>query len=91
MKVQKMILFIIIFIAILFLSKVLIQPIEAYNGDYIEIYVSNGDRLWDIAEEYYDNYEAKDIRQIIYEIKQDNGLEKSDLHIGQKLLIRKGE
>lgn len=61
------------------------KPIE-----YREIYVSNGDTLWEIAEieknnnEYYTN---KDIRKIIYEIKQINGLENSELYEHQRLLI----
>lgn len=55
------------------------------------IYVSNGDTLWSIAEYEQENniyYENKDIRDIIYEIKKLNNLEKnSSLNIGQKLII----
>lgn len=55
------------------------------------VYVSNGDTLWSIAEYEQENniyYENKDIRDIIYEIKKLNNLEKnSSLNIGQKLII----
>lgn len=55
------------------------------------VYVSNGDTLWSIAEYEQENniyYENKDIRDIIYEIKKLNNLEKNtSLNIGQKLII----
>ena len=56
-----------------------------------EIYVSNGDTLWSIASEEKNNnlyYENKDIRDIIYEIKQMNNIENnSTLVVGQKITI----
>lgn len=58
--------------------------------EYKEIYVSNGDTLWDIAKFERDNnqyYEGKDIREIIFDIKKINDLQNSDIYEHQKLLI----
>ena len=57
---------------------------------YKEDYVLKGDTLWSIAEqevnqnEYYKN---KDIREVMYEIKEINHLSDGNLEIGQKILI----
>ena len=57
---------------------------------YKEDYILKGDTLWSIAQkelitnEYYKN---KDIRDVIYEIKEINNLKDSNLKIGQKILI----
>ena len=57
---------------------------------YKEDYIIKGDTLWSIAEneinhnEYYKN---KDIREVMYEIKQLNNLQNGNLEIGQKILI----
>lgn len=58
--------------------------------DYKTVYVTRGDTLWKIASEeqtknsYYKN---KDVRDIIYDIKEINNLNVSDLKIGQELKI----
>ena len=55
------------------------------------IYIANGDTLWTIATQEQENnlyYEDRDIRDIVYEIKQLNQLENnSTLNIGQVLVI----
>ena len=57
---------------------------------YKEDYILEGDTLWSIAEneintnEYYKN---KDIREVIYEIKELNHLQSENLKIGQKIWI----
>ena len=57
---------------------------------YIEIAISSGDTLWDIARyertnnEYFKN---DDIRDIVDEIKYLNNLSSSNLNIGDKLSI----
>ena len=57
---------------------------------YKEDYIFKGDTLWSIAEkeistnEYYKN---KDIRNVIYEIKEINNLQDGNLKVGQKILI----
>lgn len=61
-----------------------------YEYEFKEYVISNGERLWDIAEEelkkntYYKN---EDIRQIIYEIQKDNNIN-STIHEGQVIKIR---
>lgn len=62
------------------------------HGDltYKEIYVSEGDTLWNIAIEEKENnlyYYNKDIRDIINNIKVINNLSNSNLHKNQKLSI----
>lgn len=57
---------------------------------YKEDYVLKGDTLWSIAEqevnqnEYYKN---KDIREVMYEIRQLNHITNDNLEIGQKIII----
>jgi LysM repeat protein len=50
-----------------------------------EYVVHHGDTLWGIAEEL--DFENVDIREVVYKIKKMNGLESSDLYLGQELLI----
>ncbi len=53
---------------------------------YYAITVESGDTLWSIAQRYSDSNKT-DIRRFIYEISNLNGLESSDISIGQQLLI----
>ena len=52
---------------------------------YTTYSVSKGERLWDIAEQFADN---RDIREVVYIIEKDNGLDSANLQIGQELKIR---
>ena len=49
--------------------------------------VEPGDTLWEISEKYRDSNE--DIRELIYAIKKDNGIENGQLSPGQKIIIKK--
>ena len=57
---------------------------------YREDYIIKGDTLWSIAEkeamtnEYYKN---RDIREVMYEIRQLNHITNDNLEIGQKIII----
>ena len=58
--------------------------------EYTKLYVSNGDTLWSIATDLKksnDYYKNKDIREIIYNIKEVNNLESSSLYVNQELMI----
>lgn len=56
-----------------------------YEGEYSTYYVSKGERLWNIAEEVAN---GKDVREVVYIIKKDNGLDNANLSIGQELKLR---
>ena len=47
------------------------------------IYISKGDTLWSIAEQY----KLRNIRDYIYEIRQLNNMQSVELHIDQELQI----
>lgn len=58
--------------------------------EYITIRVSKGDTLWSIASDLQKNndyYKSKDIRYIVFDIKNTNNLESSNLQINQELMI----
>lgn len=58
--------------------------------EYKTMEVSEGQTLWDIAQYEKENneyYKNKDIRKIVFEIKENNKLETSNLTIGQTLNI----
>lgn len=84
-------LLLIIAIVSLFVSKSTLSFSEENNRNYKTIYVSNGETLWKIAENEQKNnsyYKNKDIREIVYSIRNTNKLGNSDLYEGQELLIR---
>ncbi|WP_222871027.1 LysM peptidoglycan-binding domain-containing protein [Paenibacillus methanolicus] len=58
---------------------------EAPTASEQVIVVGSGDTLWAIASEAKDS--GEDIREVIYSIKQRNGLRESGLHAGQSLII----
>lgn len=61
-----------------------------YEYEFKEYVISDGERLWDIAEEELKNntyYKNEDIRQIIYEIQKDNNIN-STIYEGQVIKIR---
>lgn len=54
--------------------------------------ISLGDTLWSIAKRESKNnkyYQDKDIREIVYDLKQLNNLQASDLVVGQEIKIPK--
>lgn len=74
-------------IGAIFLSNVSFSNSKIY---YKTIYTSLGDTLWSIAKNEQKNnsyYKNKDIRNIIYEIKQINNLASTNISSNQKLQI----
>ena len=60
------------------------------DENYKTVIVLNGESLWSIAKSEIEKnkyFENKDIRDVIFEIKKINNLEKSDLIEGMKLKI----
>lgn len=83
-------LLIIIAIMSLFACKTTFSFNENNSKSYKTIYVSNGETLWEIAENEQRNneyYKDKDIREIVYSIKNINKLENLSLCEGQELLV----
>lgn len=57
---------------------------------YKEDYIISGDTLWSIAKNQVNNneyYKNKDIREVMYEIKQLNNIGNETLEVGQKIRI----
>lgn len=80
-------LLIIIAIVSIFISK---STLSFNERNYKIIYVSSGETLWEIAENEQKNnnyYKNKDIREVVYSIKNINKLDNSNLYDGQELLI----
>ena len=84
-------------IRILILIIIIANVIFAINKSYSKVevkyeleYASFGDTLWSIAEKESKNnkyYKNKDIRYIVYDLKQVNNLSSSDLKEGQEIKI----
>lgn len=88
---NKFIKSILILVLLILLIIIFSKPTLSHKKELLlEIYVSNGDTLWEIAGEqkninnYYKN---KDIRYIIEDIKAVSHLENSIIYTGQKLYI----
>ncbi|MCI8471261.1 MAG: LysM peptidoglycan-binding domain-containing protein [Clostridia bacterium] len=57
---------------------------------YKEDYIIKGDTLWSIAEHEVNTnkyYKNKDIREVMYEIRELNQIQNENLEIGQKIII----
>ena len=52
---------------------------------YRTVEIAAGDTLWSLAEKYAPS--ARQVRKYVYEIKDVNGLETSDLYVGQLILV----
>lgn len=76
----------IIIVAILGINNTYSKTEVSYKEDYI----IKGDTLWSIAENEVNTnsyYKNKDIREVMYEIKQLNNIKNENLEIGQKIII----
>lgn len=80
-------LLIILALVSLFISK---TTLSFNKINYKKISVTRGDTLWKIAkqeQETNEYYKNKDIREIVYNLKELNNLNTSNLNEGQELLI----
>lgn len=48
------------------------------------VYVNSGDTLWNIASEYAEN---GDVREMVYRIKKANQLSNANLKVGQSIVV----
>lgn len=65
-------------------GAVAMQQVEG-DTDYIEVLVAPGDTVWGLAREY--GPDGVDVRRMIYQIRDANGLETFVIHPGQVLII----
>ena len=95
MKIKNPIKFIrstlVVLILLYFAMSLFYNKTYAYKEyEHKTILVSQGDTLWTIAEFEKENneyYKDKDIREIVFEIKENNNLNSSNLKVGQELKI----
>lgn len=95
MKIKEPIKFIRSTIILLLLLYIIVSFF--YNKTYAykeytfkTITVSEGETLWNIAEfekKNNEHYKNKDIREIVFEIRENNSLNTSNLVVGQELKI----
>ena len=62
-----------------------VSAAEHKQISYTEVKVEAGDTLWSLAKAYGDS--SKDIREVIYDICEANGIEASTIYQGQVLRI----
>ena len=83
--------------SIIIVSAILILTCLGFNNSYSkgkvkykEDFIFQGDTLWSIAENQIktnDYYRGKDIRKVVYELKELNNLQNKNLTVGQKIKI----
>ena len=80
-------------ILILLIGALIIFSKNTYSKGqvkYKDVFIYSGDTLWDIAIEEITNnkyFQNKDIREVVWELKNINNLEDSDLIEGQNIKI----
>ena len=80
-------------ILIILICMIIIFSKNTYSKgeiSYKEDYIYSGDTLWSIAENEIENnkyFENKDIRNVVYELKNVNNFSSSELYEGQKIKI----
>ena len=71
------------------LFNISIAKSNSEEAEYIDYTITKGETLWGIAKEY--TPDNKDIRQTIYEIKQINNMQTSNVYENQTIKIKKGQ
>ena len=82
----------IVFLTFCIILAIVLSWIAAANSKpiiHMEYTVSDGDTLWEIAENFTD--ESEDVRNMIYEIRRINKLEKAEIYPGDIIVIPCGE
>lgn len=71
------------------LFNISIAKSNSEEAEYIDYTITKGETLWSIAREY--TPDNKDIRQTIYEIKQINNMQTSNVYENQTIKIKIGQ
>lgn len=79
---------IVIFLSVA-LFNISIAKSNSEEAEYIDYTITKGETLWGIAKEY--TPDNKDIRQTIYEIKQINNMQTSNVYENQTIKIKIGQ
>ena len=74
---------ILVFLIILLITNALYEP--KYTESYKTIYISKGETLWSIAEEY--KKPNQDIRDYIHQLEKLNNMDSAYVYEGQALTI----
>ncbi len=83
----------IVILAIILISILIIFINKSYSNSetkYTEEYVIKGETLWSIAEKQIEEnkyFYNKDIRNVVYELKQINNMKTSEINEGMKIKI----
>lgn len=83
--VKSFVILILIAISIIMVSR---KSYSKMDTEYTERYIYSGDTLWSIAKEEISTNEyfyGKDIRDVVYELKEINNLDNSELNVGEKI------
>ena len=84
--IRSMAILVFLFIGVVNISVANTNKKEA---EYIDYTITKGETLWSIAREY--TPDNKDIRQTIYEIKQINNMQTSNVYENQTIKIKIGQ
>jgi nucleoid-associated protein YgaU len=89
-NVAKLVLFIIVATAMVTIidgrmNQMAEERASLENAKTVEIYVEEGDTLWEIADR--NEFVGVDIRDVIYKIEKLNNLESVSIKAGQKLIV----
>ena len=91
MRKRRRVTFLVLVVMVIVMSFMFNTPsLSSTQINYVEYTVSSNDTLWSIAtliKENNVNYSRTDIREIIYEIKQINNKDKSNIIENEKLII----
>ena len=82
------VIFLVIFLSVA-LFNISIAKSNSEEAEYIDYTITKGETLWGIAKEY--TPDNKDIRQTIYEIKQINNMQTSNVYENQTIKIKIGQ
>ncbi|KRQ87020.1 Cell division suppressor protein YneA [Caloramator mitchellensis] len=85
MKKGKLLIFVLVIILVVFPVFKKVKSEKIKNQEYIYVTVKSGDTVWKIAKKH--NINKKDIRKLVYEIREINKLDTLIIHPGQLIKV----